>query len=48
VEVKKDCLRAQGAGKGVYTGAERKVYSCFPARAGSFKLISFFFRLIGY
>jgi hypothetical protein len=31
----------------VYTGAKRKVYSCFPARAGSTKEYLFFIILIG-
>jgi hypothetical protein len=40
-ENKKRRRGAGGAGKWVYTGAKRKVYSCFPARAGSLKLSLF-------
>jgi hypothetical protein len=39
--IKRGRRGAEGAGKGVYTGAKLEVYSCFPARAGSLKLSLF-------
>jgi hypothetical protein len=41
-KIKRELSRAVGAGKGEYTGAKLKVYSCFSRARGTIKCISLF------